>query len=285
MAGGAILNAAAFIGGNYLARALGGGDDAALKEKERHDKALEAYQAAYAKYSRDRTKLLDWIQTNAEIKEQAKQNFTNTDYAFKLYNQAHPDKQMIPTKEPKFSDFYQPSEQQKQVASRYKEAEPLTSKDSTEVAKGFQTIYRRSALKWPQMLQVDPGREFMGAVTKEMEKHKTYIRRGRVNIHRDQAIVERFNQTLAERLFGYQYGVEMNLPSGQRSTAWVKRLPEVVAALNNEVTSLIGKKQLLQSKKRLFRPNHPQNIQGLLARKKKDSPLSLMCAISTNLAS
>ncbi|KAL9981350.1 hypothetical protein ACROYT_G010042 [Oculina patagonica] len=114
MAGGAILNAAAFIGGNYLARALGGGDDAALKEKERHDKALEAYQAAYAKYSRDRTKLLDWIQTNAEIKEQAKQNFTNTDYAFKLYNQAHPDKQMIPPKEPKFSDFYQPSEQQKQ---------------------------------------------------------------------------------------------------------------------------------------------------------------------------
>ncbi|KAL9962153.1 hypothetical protein ACROYT_G031232 [Oculina patagonica] len=114
MAGGAILNAAAFIGGNYLARALGGGDDAALKEKERHDKALEAYQAAYAKYSRDRTKLLDWIQTNAEIKEQAKQNFTNTDYAFKLHNQAHPDKQMIPPKEPKFSDFYQPSEQQKQ---------------------------------------------------------------------------------------------------------------------------------------------------------------------------
>ncbi|KAL9964822.1 hypothetical protein ACROYT_G028512 [Oculina patagonica] len=112
--GGAILNAVAFIGGNYLAKYLGGGDDAALKEKERHDKALEAYQAAYAKYSRDRTKLLDWIQTNAEIKEQAKQNFTNTDYAFKLYNQAHPDKQMIPPKEPKFSDFYQPSEQQKQ---------------------------------------------------------------------------------------------------------------------------------------------------------------------------
>ena len=27
-----------------------------------------------------------------------------------------------------------------------------------------------------------------------------------------------------------------------RSTAWAKRLPEVVSALNNEVTSLIGKK-------------------------------------------
>ncbi|KAL9961998.1 hypothetical protein ACROYT_G031049 [Oculina patagonica] len=128
------------------------------------------------------------------------------------------------------------------VASRYKEAEPLTSKDSTEVAKGFRAIYRRSALKWPQMLQVDPGREFMGAVTKEMENQKTAIRRGRVNIHRDQAIVERFNRRLAERLFGYQYSVELTLPSGQRSTAWVKRLPEVIAALNNEVTRLTGKK-------------------------------------------
>ena len=61
------------------------------KERERHDRALEAYQAAYAKYMHDRTKLLDWIATNEKMKEQAKQKFTNTDYAFKLYNQAYPD--------------------------------------------------------------------------------------------------------------------------------------------------------------------------------------------------
>ena len=113
MIGGAVVNAAAFIGGNYLARALGGGGKAAQEEKVRHDKALEAYQAAYAKYTRDRTKLLDWIAKNAQENSQAKQNFTNTDYAFKLYNQAHPDARMTPPKEPKFSDFYQPSEQQK----------------------------------------------------------------------------------------------------------------------------------------------------------------------------
>ena len=127
------------------------------------------------------------------------------------------------------------------IASRYKEAEPLTSKDSAEVAKAFQSIYRRGPLTWPQMLQVDPGREFMGAVTKEMEKHKTYIRRGRTEIHRDQAIVERFNRTLAERLFGHQYAMEMLMEEGNRSTEWVKRLPDVVSALNNEVTRLTGK--------------------------------------------
>ena len=104
------------------------------------------------------------------------------------------------------------------IASRYKEAEPLTSKDSAEVAKAFQSIYKRSPLNWPQMLQVDPGREFMESVTQEMEKHKTYIRRGRTEIHRGQAILERFNRTLAERLFDDQYGVEMLLPAGQGST-------------------------------------------------------------------
>ena len=71
------------------------------------------------------------------------------------------------------------------VASRFKEADPLTSKDSVEVAKAFQSNYKPSPLTWPQLLQVDLGREFMGSVTKEMENHKTTIRRGRPEIHRN----------------------------------------------------------------------------------------------------
>ena len=71
------------------------------------------------------------------------------------------------------------------VASRYKAAEAITSKESDEVSRGFAKIYRHSPLKWPQMLQVDPGREFMGAVTKAMSEHNVTIRRGRPNIHRD----------------------------------------------------------------------------------------------------
>ena len=46
-----------------------------------------------------------------------------------------------------------------------------------------------------------------------------------VDIHRDQGIVERFNRTLAERLFGHQYAQETRLSEAARSTEWVKRLP------------------------------------------------------------
>ena len=127
------------------------------------------------------------------------------------------------------------------VASRFKAAEPLTSKDSSEVSRAFRKIYK-GPLKWPKILQVDPGREFMGEVTEEMKDHDVRIRRGNVNVHRDQGIVERFNRSLSERLFSFQYSQEMNLKSGERSTEWVKRLPEVVSALNREKTRLTGRR-------------------------------------------
>ena len=127
------------------------------------------------------------------------------------------------------------------VASRFKAAEPLTSKDSSEVSRAFRKIYK-GPLKWPKILQVDPGREFMGKVTEEMKDHDVRIRRGNVNVHRDQGIVERFNRSLSERLFSFQYSKEMNLKSGERSTEWVKRLPEVVSALNSEKTRLTGRR-------------------------------------------
>jgi len=111
MNGGAIRNAAAFTGGNYLAKYLSGNNGkAALDDKKRHDKALEAYENAQAQHTRERTQLLDWIETNHEKVQVAKQNFTNTDYAFKLYNQAHPDRQMTLPKESKFCEFYELSE-------------------------------------------------------------------------------------------------------------------------------------------------------------------------------
>ena len=128
------------------------------------------------------------------------------------------------------------------VASRYKAAEPLTSKAAMEVADALSRIYKRGPLTWPKLLQVDPGREFMGAVSQLLAKHGVSVRRGRVDVHRDQGIVERWNRSLAERLFGHQYAQEMLLPSGERSTQWVARLPSVVAAMNGEVTRLTEKR-------------------------------------------
>ena len=61
MIGGAVLNAATFIGGNYLAKALSGdsGQAALDEKKKRQDLALEKYQKDYAQYQKDRTELLD----------------------------------------------------------------------------------------------------------------------------------------------------------------------------------------------------------------------------------
>lgn len=107
---GAIINATVFVGGRYLARYLSGGSDSD-EEKSRQELAVEKCQAAYEKYEENRTELLDWISTNDRIKDEAKQNFRNTDYALKLYKKVH--QEQIDLTEPQFSDFYQPSSAQK----------------------------------------------------------------------------------------------------------------------------------------------------------------------------
>ena len=103
MVGGAVLNAATFIGGNYLAKYLSGDSgQAALDEKKRHDLALE----------KDRTQLLDWVAQQDREKNKAFHDFQDTDAALALYNQTHQAKVAMP-KEPQFSDYYKPSPQQK----------------------------------------------------------------------------------------------------------------------------------------------------------------------------
>ena len=166
------------------------------------------------------------------------------------------------------------------VASRYKEAEPLTTKEAKEVAAALERIYSRGPLKRPKLLQVDPGREFMGAVNQLLSKHNVEVRRGRVDIHRDQAIVERVNRTLAERLFGHQYGVEMRLPDDKRSTEWVGRLPAVISALNKEVTPLTGQKAVETIKEKTV-PSKPSTpLFETRWCKRKEAPLRFKCSLS-----
>ena len=97
------------------------------------------------------------------------------------------------------------------VASRYKGSYQLATKNSKEVAQAFQWIYGNMLLAYPNTLIIDDGKEFYGDTTKLMEKHDV-IQRGDPSRHRSQGIVERFNRTLAEILFSYQYHKELEDP-------------------------------------------------------------------------
>ena len=67
MVGGAIVNAVAFTGGNFLFSKLSHNDSAAI-EREHHDKALEQLQSVQAAWSKKRTQRLDWI--NAQMQRE-----------------------------------------------------------------------------------------------------------------------------------------------------------------------------------------------------------------------
>ena len=129
------------------------------------------------------------------------------------------------------------------VASRYKEPQALTDKIS-KVGAAFSRIYQQVLLTRPSLMQVDPGCENMGALTKLLIKHNVKIYRGRVDTHQDQGFVKRLSSTLAERIFG-QCEQEFLLAArrlSKRSPESVKALPEIIPTLNNEKSCLIGKK-------------------------------------------
>ena len=124
------------------------------------------------------------------------------------------------------------------IATRYKDAEPLTSKEFSLVAKAFKKIYSRK-LNWPSVLMVDPGKEFFGSVNTLMKKHAVKFQRSEAGNHRAQSSVERANRTLSENFFLHQYAQEM-ITEG-RSVEWVKRLPAAIKAMNNESAKITGK--------------------------------------------
>jgi len=111
LVGGALVNALAFSGSNYLFSMLrSSGVD---EERRRHDKAVEQLQAAQAEWSQMRTERLDWI--NEELRHQghAVQTFRDVDVAIREYSQVT-GKMLNPLgSEPQLSGFYVPSDDQK----------------------------------------------------------------------------------------------------------------------------------------------------------------------------
>ena len=145
------------------------------------------------------------------------------------------------------------------VASRYKGSYQLTTKNSKDVSQAFQWIYENTPLTYPKTLIIDEGSEFRGDMTKLMEKHDVIIQRRDPSQHRSQGIVERFNRTLADRLFSYQYHKELEDPS-KSNREWVFRLQNVVSALNNKKTRLIGIKPVDDIKQTLVKQGFSQPV-------------------------
>ena len=145
------------------------------------------------------------------------------------------------------------------VASRYKGSYQLATKNSKEVAQAFQWIYESTPLTYSRTLKIDDGKEFYGDAMKLMEKHDVLTQRGDPSQHRSQGIVERYNRTLADRLFSYKYHKELE-DSSKSSREWVSRLQNVVSALNNESTRLIGMKPVDAIKQTLVKQGFSQPV-------------------------
>ena len=87
MIGGAVVNALAFSGSNFVFSQMG--DDDAEKERERHDKAVEQLQETQAEWSKKkRTERLDFINEKMQKERHAVQTFDDVDQAMKQYHYA-----------------------------------------------------------------------------------------------------------------------------------------------------------------------------------------------------
>ena len=128
------------------------------------------------------------------------------------------------------------------VASRYKVARPMRTKQAKDVADMIADIYKVGPLTWPKVFQCDNGSEFKAEVTKMLEKHDVKIRRATTKYkHTHTAFVESLNKILAENLFKVQDAQELNDPEKISST-WVKPLYRLVDELNDTETKMIGMK-------------------------------------------
>ncbi|CAC5365113.1 unnamed protein product [Mytilus coruscus] len=110
MLGGAITNAFAFSGSNYLFSHMGSN---ANEEKIRHDKAIEKLEKAQAEWNKKRIQRLDFLNEQLQKEHHAEHTFEDVDQAMKQYYYIT-SKQLTPlSPKPKLSDFYTPSEDQK----------------------------------------------------------------------------------------------------------------------------------------------------------------------------
>ena len=106
--GGAMINALAFSGSNFLLSRLS--RESIDKERKRHDKAVEDLQRAQIEWAKKRQERLDYINDQMIKERKAEKRFTDLNSAMQQYyivtgRQLEP----LPPK-PILSDYYTPSE-------------------------------------------------------------------------------------------------------------------------------------------------------------------------------
>ena len=108
MGAGALVNALAFSGTNFLFNQFGNHGE----EMRRHNLAMEQFTRDREEYSRKRQQRFDYINKTLRQQKHAEQTFSDLEKAGQLYYKVTGDR--LPTlKEPKFSDYYNPSTKQK----------------------------------------------------------------------------------------------------------------------------------------------------------------------------
>ena len=112
MVGGAVVNALAFSGSNYLFSSMGKDGDAEA-ERERHDKAEEQLQKAQTEWSEKRTQRLDFINEQLKKEHHAINELEDVDQAMKEYYYVTGKQLPALPKKHTLSDFYTPSDDQK----------------------------------------------------------------------------------------------------------------------------------------------------------------------------
>ena len=108
LTGGALINALAFSGSNFLFSSLS--KESIDKEQKRHDKPIEDLQRAQIEWAKRRQEQLDYINNEIVRERKAEKRFTDLNSAMQQYflvtgRQLEP----LPPK-PLLSDFYVPSE-------------------------------------------------------------------------------------------------------------------------------------------------------------------------------
>ena len=115
--------------------------------------------------------------------------------------------------------------------SKYSIATPMANKTSIEVVK--------VVVMWimhfgpPKILQSDNGTEFKGALSILLQEHGIKVINGRPRHPQCQGMMERANGVLKEKIAAWR--------CDHQSASWVSSLPEVIAGMNAQCSSVTGK--------------------------------------------